>query len=65
VAALRQVIPPDLTPADISAQLGAAWIGPDDVQAFLREILEDSTVTFTIALFTGSFVAGSVTESHM
>ncbi|HEY3514575.1 MAG TPA: helicase-related protein [Kribbella sp.] len=45
VTALRDVIPPDLSPADITARLGAAWIGPDDVQAFLREILEDQHLT--------------------
>jgi N12 class adenine-specific DNA methylase len=41
VAALRAVIPADISPADITPQLGAAWIGPDDVQSFLREILSD------------------------
>jgi hypothetical protein len=41
VAALRAVIPADISPADITPQLGAAWISPDDVQSFLREILSD------------------------
>ncbi|MEV0287875.1 helicase-related protein [Kribbella sp. NPDC050820] len=45
VTALRDVVPADLSPADITARLGAAWIGPDDVQAFLREILEDPRLT--------------------
>jgi SAM-dependent methyltransferase len=41
VGALRAVIPEDVPPGTIVAQLGAAWIGPDDVQTFLREILGD------------------------
>lgn len=41
VAALREVIPVDLTPAEISAHLGAAWIDAGYVQAFLREVCED------------------------
>lgn len=38
------VIPPDLGPAEIDAQLGAAWIGRDDVEAFLQEVLSDNTI---------------------
>ncbi|MFI5736069.1 helicase-related protein [Kribbella sp. NPDC051587] len=45
VTALREVLPEDLPPSRIHAQLGAAWIGADDVQAFLREILDDRRVT--------------------
>jgi N12 class adenine-specific DNA methylase len=41
VAELRQVIPPDLTPGEIGARLGAAWIGPGYVGQFLRETLDD------------------------
>jgi N12 class adenine-specific DNA methylase len=44
IAALRQVLPVDLTPAEIDARLGASWIGADVVQQFLREILEDPNV---------------------
>ena len=40
-AALREVIPPDLTPGEIDARLGAPWIGTGYVQQFLREILDD------------------------
>jgi N12 class adenine-specific DNA methylase len=40
-AALRKVIPRDLTPAEIDARLGAAWIGAAYVQQFLRETLDD------------------------
>jgi N12 class adenine-specific DNA methylase len=41
VAALTEVIPPDLAPEDIVARLGAAWIDERYVQQFLRELLED------------------------
>jgi N12 class adenine-specific DNA methylase/SAM-dependent methyltransferase len=41
VAELRRVIPPDLTPGEIDARLGAAWIDAACVQQFLREILDD------------------------
>jgi len=41
IAALREVIPTDLTPAEIDARLGASWIHADIVQQFLREILDD------------------------
>ena len=44
IAALREVIPTDLTPAEIDARLGAAWIDADIVQQFLREILDDPKV---------------------
>src|SRR6266568_4356401 len=39
--ALRKVIPRDLTPAEIDARLGAAWIDAAYVQQFLRETLDD------------------------
>ena len=38
---LRRVIPPDLTPGEIDARLGAAWIDVTYIQQFLREILDD------------------------
>lgn len=41
VDALRMVQPRDLGPAQIRAQLGAAWIPADVVRDFLRELLED------------------------
>ncbi len=44
ITALREVIPPDLTPAEIDARLGASWIDADTVAAFLREVLDDPTV---------------------
>jgi N12 class adenine-specific DNA methylase len=44
VEALLRVIPRDLGPGDIRAQLGAAWIDARYVEQFLREILEDRTV---------------------
>ena len=44
VAALRAVVPVDLTPAEIDARLGASWISAVDVAAFLRETLDDPSV---------------------
>jgi len=44
VEALRAVLPVDLTPAEIDAQLGASWIDGNTVQQFLRELLDDPTV---------------------
>jgi N12 class adenine-specific DNA methylase len=44
IAALRQVLPVDLTPAEIDARLGASWIDADVVQQFLCEVLEDPNV---------------------
>jgi N12 class adenine-specific DNA methylase len=38
---LTKVLPADLTPAEISARLGAAWIDASFVRQFLREILDD------------------------
>jgi N12 class adenine-specific DNA methylase/predicted RNA methylase len=40
-AELRDVIPADVTPGEIDARLGAAWIGSRYVELFLREILDD------------------------
>jgi N12 class adenine-specific DNA methylase len=44
VEALRAVLPRDLTPAEISAHLGAVWIPASDVQDFLRETTGDRSV---------------------
>jgi N12 class adenine-specific DNA methylase len=41
VDALREVLPRDLGPGEITARLGAAWIDASYVQQFLRETLED------------------------
>jgi SAM-dependent methyltransferase len=41
-AELRKVLPADLSPGEIDARLGAAWIDAGYVQQFLREILDDS-----------------------
>ena len=43
-AELRTVIPADLTPGEIDARLGAAWIGAPYVQQFLRELLDDHSI---------------------
>lgn len=45
VEALQRALPPDLTPAEIRAKMGAGWIHPRYVQQFLREILRDRTLT--------------------
>lgn len=39
VDALRQVLPEDLKPSDISARLGAPWIPTHDVIAFVAEVI--------------------------
>ena len=41
VAELRKAQPADLTPGEIDARLGAAWISTDWVAQFLRETLDD------------------------
>ena len=43
-AELRKVIPADLTPGEIDARLGAAWIDASYVQQFLRELLDDRSI---------------------
>ena len=43
-AELRKVLPADLTPGEIDARLGAAWIDASHVQQFLREILDDDRI---------------------
>jgi len=43
-AELRTVIPADLSPGEIDARLGAAWIDSGYVEQFLRETLDDPTL---------------------
>jgi len=43
-AALEQVLPEDLGPTEIVAQLGVPWVPAATVEQFLRETLEDRTV---------------------
>jgi N12 class adenine-specific DNA methylase/predicted RNA methylase len=45
VAELWKVQPADLTPGEIDARLGSAWIGASYVQQFLRETLDDPRLT--------------------
>jgi N12 class adenine-specific DNA methylase len=45
VNALAAVVPTDIAPENIVARLGASWIGEADIQAFLREILDDRYLT--------------------
>lgn len=44
VTALQGALPPDIEPAAIRVNLGAAWIDAEYVQEFLRELLRDKTV---------------------
>jgi N12 class adenine-specific DNA methylase len=44
IAALRGVLPADLTPAEIDARMGASWIEAEIVQQFLRELLDDPNI---------------------
>ncbi|HST81415.1 MAG TPA: methyltransferase domain-containing protein [Kineosporiaceae bacterium] len=44
IAALEAVIPADLTPAEISVRLGAAWIPANVVEQFLTELLDDPSI---------------------
>ena len=44
VEELEKVLPPDLTPDEINARMGAGWIEPRYVEQFLREILRDPSV---------------------
>ncbi|MEU4548788.1 helicase-related protein [Nonomuraea dietziae] len=43
-AALEEVLPRDLTPGEIDARMGAAWINAATIQEFLRDILNDPSV---------------------
>ncbi len=43
-AALTGVLPEDLGPTEIVAQLGVPWVPADTVEQFVRETLEDRTV---------------------
>jgi len=44
IEALEKVVPVDLGPADISVRLGATWIPPEDIKAFMFELL--NTVSY-------------------
>ena len=43
VEALKQVIPKDLSAAEISVRLGATWIPQEDIQQFMTELLTPSS----------------------
>lgn len=47
VAALREVLPPELGPGDITARLGAVWIPDTDHTAFMRDVLGDRRAKVT------------------
>jgi N12 class adenine-specific DNA methylase/SAM-dependent methyltransferase len=42
--ALREALPADLKPSEITARMGAAWIDGRYIQEFLREVLEDPRI---------------------
>ena len=48
VAALQQVIPEDLTAADVEPQIGSAWIPAEDHELFIRELLGASPSQITL-----------------
>jgi N12 class adenine-specific DNA methylase len=39
VELLAAVVPPDVGPLEIAVSLGAPWIGAEDIEAFIREVL--------------------------
>ena len=45
VAALEAVLPDPLTPGEITARIGAVWISEQVHEQFLRELLNDRTLT--------------------
>lgn len=47
VNALRDVLPPDLGPGDISARLGAVWIPATDHTDFMKDVLNDRRAKVT------------------
>jgi len=47
VDALRAVLPADLGPAEIDVALGAPWVAPADVAAFIREVFGARDVGIT------------------
>lgn len=47
VDALRAVMPDPLTPEEITPRIGAVWISAEHHEQFLRELLNDSSLTVT------------------
>ncbi|MFJ8301245.1 helicase-related protein [Streptomyces sp. NPDC094447] len=41
---LEEVLPPEISPGEIDAPMGASWLGAEPVQQFLREILRDRSI---------------------
>jgi N12 class adenine-specific DNA methylase len=55
VEALEKVQPRDLEPAEITARLGAPWIGANDIQRFVREVMRiDTSIYHTPRIATWS-----------
>jgi N12 class adenine-specific DNA methylase len=46
VEALERVIPADLGPEEIDGRIGASWIGPDTIEAFMRDILREPSYDY-------------------
>ncbi|WP_158716906.1 helicase-related protein [Streptomyces rimosus] len=49
VKQLEAVLPPDISPGEIDAPMGASWLGGEIVQSFLREKLNTNTVRVSYA----------------
>lgn len=62
VRALQEVLPKDLTPADISVRLGSTWIKPEYYEQFMYELLDtpsylayDRTIGINYSNITGEW----------
>jgi len=55
VAALEAVQPVDLTPGEVDARLGAAWIPASDVEGFARSLLDCHGVTVSHSVELGTW----------
>ena len=61
VDALEPVVPPDLTPAEIDARLGAPWIPAADVEAFCAELLGATGIEVEHAPLTATWAIAAPT----
>jgi N12 class adenine-specific DNA methylase len=55
VTALEAAQPADLSATEIDARLGAAWIPPQDIEAFARELLGSEGITASHAAVVGTW----------
>jgi N12 class adenine-specific DNA methylase len=69
IAALEAIQPTDLTPAEITARLGATWIPADDLADFIAEVIEASKVAVRVDysndLATWTITAKDVVKSNV